>query len=149
MAAFRLGSPFPEDAKLCAALSAFWPAVAPDVSRTFEPIGWPTVCPLTDDEIGMAGNPGWDGFSGPRLNGNKVQYDAFDNADYIKTSLDEKFFLTKISTISSNEYTDRIYAMARVYMAKNIKVEITDDSVTDERNEWVVVSFNTISSDDA
>jgi hypothetical protein len=40
LAAYGLGSPFPEDAKLCAALSTFWPAVAPDVFRTFAtPIG--------------------------------------------------------------------------------------------------------------
>ena len=30
----RARQPFPEDAKLCAALSTFWPAVAPDVYRT-------------------------------------------------------------------------------------------------------------------
>ena len=35
LAAYGLGSPFPEDSKLCAALSAFWPAVAPDAARTF------------------------------------------------------------------------------------------------------------------
>jgi hypothetical protein len=34
-AAYGLGSPFPEDSKLCAALNSFWPAVAPDASRTF------------------------------------------------------------------------------------------------------------------
>ncbi len=33
LAAYGLGSPFPEDAKLCAALSTFWPAVAPDTAR--------------------------------------------------------------------------------------------------------------------
>jgi hypothetical protein len=32
IAAYGLGSPFPEDAKLCAALNSFWPAVAPDAS---------------------------------------------------------------------------------------------------------------------
>ena len=34
LAAYGLGSPFPEDVKLCAALSTYWPAVAPDVYRT-------------------------------------------------------------------------------------------------------------------
>ena len=33
--AYGLGSPFPEDSKLCAALNSFWPAVAPDSSRTY------------------------------------------------------------------------------------------------------------------
>ena len=47
------------------ALSAFWPAVAPDAGRSF---WWktrngvfPTITPLTDDEIGSNGNLGWDG----------------------------------------------------------------------------------------
>ena len=35
LSAYGLGSPFPEDAKLCAALSTFWPAAAPDTQRTF------------------------------------------------------------------------------------------------------------------
>ena len=35
LAPYGLGSPFPEDSKLCAPLSSFWPAVAPDASRTF------------------------------------------------------------------------------------------------------------------
>ena len=32
-----LGSPFIEDVKLCAALGAYWPGVAPDATRTFQP----------------------------------------------------------------------------------------------------------------
>src|SRR5262249_53523495 len=56
-AAFGLGSPFLEDAKLCAALNSFWPAVAPDASRTFN-MGQkftyesPTAIPLMDNELG-------------------------------------------------------------------------------------------------
>jgi hypothetical protein len=81
-AAYGLGSPFPEDAKLCAALNSFWPAAAPDSSRTF---GFPpnstnllpTALPLTDREIGyhpdhprvaageVASQLGWDGEFGP------------------------------------------------------------------------------------
>jgi hypothetical protein len=37
MAGYGLGSPFIEDAKLCAALGAYWPGVAPDSTRTFPP----------------------------------------------------------------------------------------------------------------
>lgn len=56
LSAYGLGSPFPEDAKLCAALSTFWPAVAPDTARTFYqvPFAARTVCPLTDEENGAA-----------------------------------------------------------------------------------------------
>jgi len=34
---YGLGSPFIEDAKLCAALGAYWPGVSPDATRTFQP----------------------------------------------------------------------------------------------------------------
>jgi hypothetical protein len=81
-AAYGLGSPFPEDAKLCAALNSFWPAAAPDSSRTFGFFAdsaslLPTGIPLTDREIGyhpqhprviaseVASQPGWDGEFGP------------------------------------------------------------------------------------
>ena len=46
-----LGSPFPEDAKLCAMLNSFWPAVAPDAARTFGQT--PTGIPLLDTELGL------------------------------------------------------------------------------------------------
>jgi hypothetical protein len=81
-ASYGLGSPFPEDAKLCAALNSFWPAAAPDSSRTY---GFgagsrsllSTGIPLTDGELGyhpqhprvVAGEVptqlGWDGDFGP------------------------------------------------------------------------------------
>lgn len=86
-AAYGLGSPFPEDAKLCAALNSFWPAVAPDSARTYgwrPPPPWSktgsaltTAIPLTDSELGYhPGHPlvtagevattrGWDGDYGP------------------------------------------------------------------------------------
>src|SRR6185437_1168933 len=76
LAAYGLGSPFPEDSKLCAALSTFWPAVAPDATRTFQPNNkWPTVSPLTDEEIGITGNLPWDGETGPHFvdNGKSVE----------------------------------------------------------------------------
>lgn len=38
LATYGLGSPYPEDTKLCAALSSFWPAVSPDATREFS---WP------------------------------------------------------------------------------------------------------------
>src|SRR4030095_12012397 len=62
-AAYRLGSPFPEDSKLCAALSTFWPAVAPDATREMEPVpeanASGTVCPLTDEESRQIGTKPW------------------------------------------------------------------------------------------
>lgn len=67
-AAYGLGSPFPEDAKLCAALSTFWPAAAPDAGRSFSEI-FATVSPLTDEEIGQEGKLPWDGIPGPQMHG--------------------------------------------------------------------------------
>lgn len=60
LAAYELGSPFPEVAKLCAALSGFWPAVAPDANRSYfrgevlsvqqeGPGG--TIIPMADQEL--------------------------------------------------------------------------------------------------
>ena len=71
---YGLGSPYPEDAKLCAALNSFWPAAAPDAGRTF---GMLTALPLLDQEIGLhprhpkvlageaSSSRGWDGEFGP------------------------------------------------------------------------------------
>lgn len=79
--AYGLGSPFPEDSKLCAALNSFWPAVAPDSSRTYGPSPNGgilfTSIPLLDSEVGyhsqhprvlageVAASLGWDGDQGP------------------------------------------------------------------------------------
>lgn len=86
LVAYGLGSPFPEDAKLCAALNSFWPAVSPDSSRTYgyrpPRMGRPsrllyTSIPLLDSELGyhpqhprvlaneVLSKPGWDGDFGP------------------------------------------------------------------------------------
>ena len=37
LANYGLGTPFIEDAKLCAAPSTFWPGVSPDSAREFQP----------------------------------------------------------------------------------------------------------------
>ena len=72
---YGLGSPFPEDVKLCAAANAFWPAASPDAARTFQRRGTPTAIPLLDEELGLhprhpdaadeSPAPGWDGEFGP------------------------------------------------------------------------------------
>jgi hypothetical protein len=103
-ASYGLGSPFPEDAKLCAALNSFWPAAAPDASRTFFVSQTfvstindgadsqfnnkkNTAIPLTDIELGIypkqatllgiSSKMGWDGEFGPFLE--KVANDEFVN----------------------------------------------------------------------
>ncbi|MDQ2668044.1 MAG: hypothetical protein M3Z05_18885, partial [Gemmatimonadota bacterium] len=63
-----LASPFLEDAKICAAMSSYWPAQVPDMARSYErPHGTansgldpsPSVCPLTDEELDTNGRA-WD-----------------------------------------------------------------------------------------
>src|ERR687898_613411 len=54
---YGLGTPFIEDAKLCAAPSSYWPGASPDSSREFQPARpsenqyqvWPTIAPMTDE----------------------------------------------------------------------------------------------------
>ena len=111
LAGYALGSPFPEDAKLCAALSTFWPAVAPDVFRTFvRVIGFSngTIAPLTDDEIGQSGSLSWDGVSGPKeitVNGQPfIEFPAFLNADYVRQAVENRFSLRPTASITVEEY---------------------------------------------
>jgi len=93
-----LGTPFVEDVKLCAALGSYWPAIAPDSTRSFTPLKnptgyvypWPTVVPLTDAETGIEPIDGkiqpWDGVRGPQLvevDGKRVvEYADIDRVDY-------------------------------------------------------------------
>jgi hypothetical protein len=118
LATFGLGSPFPEDMKLCAAANGMWPVASPDAARTFmgslDPImtnptnkqRTPTAVPLTDEEIGiykshpgladttnhLAPKFGWDGEQGPCLEkyGNEfcINFTDIGRADYVANLLD-------------------------------------------------------------
>lgn len=159
LAAYGLGSPFPEDAKLCAALSTFWPAVAPDAARTFEPdANWPTVSPLTDEEIGQVGNLPWDGVMGPKIVNNLVEYPAFDNVDYVKNTLGNQFSLALTGKVGIRQYEFRVLAMARVYRALGIKEEdfykpgVSEPEafgeIVNAKAQWNVISFRKVAADD-
>lgn len=116
-----LGSPFPEDAKLCAALNSFWPAVAPDASRTF---GWlPTGIPLLDAELGhhpnspaaAAGAPagrGWDGEYGPFfevVSGDMViNHAEIDRSDYVSNALANRIHSAGLERVNSHEMITRM-----------------------------------------
>ncbi|MCZ2826538.1 MULTISPECIES: hypothetical protein [unclassified Modestobacter] len=154
LAAYGLGSPFPEDSKLCAALSAFWPAVAPDAARTFQPMpDWPTVAPLTDEEIGVVGDLPWDGVPGPRparVDGaDVVDYPSLDHADYVATSLRGAMTLALTGAVREDEYRSRVLAMARAYEA--LGVDTTQDfrTVVREKARWSVLSFRALDPADA
>ncbi len=164
LSAYGLGSPFPEDAKLCAALSTFWPSVAPDAARTFEPSPpafgkLPTISPLTDSEIGALGTGGlpWDGIEGPKIvkeGGDEfIEYNALDFADYVKNALQGKFSLAHTSKIDINEYKARVLSLARCYRALGIKSENfvgpkAVERMNQAKAEWAVLSFKSVTTAD-
>jgi hypothetical protein len=148
LAAYALGSPFPEDAKLCAALSTFWPAVAPDVHRTFAMPGYGgTVAPLTDEEIGQAGSSAWDGIPGPRVvsrdGGRYVEVASFLNADYVRQAVENRFNIRLTAQISAEDYQARILAVSRVYSAVG-----NLSNIAETRQNWLMLSFRVITSGD-
>ncbi|WP_052261360.1 hypothetical protein [Ruegeria sp. ANG-S4] len=124
LAAHGLGSPFPEDAKLCAAISAFWPSVAPDTSRSYgqhPDTGWRLVAPMTDKEVGLENAPPWDGVPGPReviVNGRPhIEDDDFAHVDYINTALNNRFSMAETMKVDQEEYQARIVAVRRMLNA--------------------------------
>lgn len=174
MAGFGLGSPFIEDAKLCAALGNYWPGVAPDATRSFAPdkqIGgirytYPTITPLTDEEIGIAPLPDgtflpWDGVRGPRVDQiGALRYAVYADAwhvDYIAMLGTMTAALT--SRIDFAEYKARTMAMAAVYWALGIRdPEFVDDKdkillaphkILAAKAAWAVLSFRKVLPSDA
>lgn len=164
LAGYGLGSPWIEDAKLCAALGAYWPGVAPDSTRVFSPdkalsgihYPWPSVAPMTDEEIGLAPLPDgkflpWDGVRGPQLVQSgpfrHVVYQDMDHVDYITMPNTMTAALT--SKVDMPEYTRRILAMASVYWALGIRdQDFTSDEVQGAwskivaaKSKWAVLSF--------
>ncbi|MGE0442648.1 MAG: hypothetical protein AB7L66_15180 [Gemmatimonadales bacterium] len=124
LAAYGLGSPFPEDSKLCAALSAFWPAVAPDATRQFawtEGQGYRTVVPLTDDEIGYGSVRSWDDVDPPRIirrgGEEHIVYQSFAHADYTLSAVAKRLTIGSTGRIGQQDYVERTLAMATAYRA--------------------------------
>lgn len=135
LAGYGLGSPFPEDSKLCAALSSFWPAVAPDAGRSFSQV-FPTATPLTDAEIGSVGDLPWDGVAGPReLGADVVEYAAFAFVDYVRSALDNRFTLALTGQVDVLEYEARVLVAARAYIALD---------VPPDTRQWSLLSFRAV-----
>ena len=129
------------------ALSSFWPAVAPDASRGFDGFvieHFPTVSPMTDEEIGQNGNLPWDGVVGPKVmntqDKDQIEYVDFDYVDYVGNMLENKFTLKLTSQVDISKYESRIMALSIVY--RSIK------SLFNPKLEWRVLSFKEISSND-
>jgi len=141
---YGLGSPFPEDAKLCAALSSYWPAAAPDITRTFQPNPrYATATPLLDQTIGQGGTEPWDGISGPRIIDQSqkiIEYTNLDYGDYVQASLNNDFRVDIIGDIDPREYIARTVVMARAYQALGA-------NTTAEKVKYTVYSFTHVDAD--
>jgi hypothetical protein len=139
--AYGLGSPFPEDAKLCAAFSTFWPAAAPDSTRafTYGPLSgrYFTVSPLTDEEIGQVGDLPWDGEAGPKVvtSGGQefAEYASFDHVDYVENALSNEFSVRVTAHVDLAEYQRRVLGMALAYHVLGAT-----------KLDWVVLSFRRV-----
>lgn len=135
LSTFGLGSPFPEDIKLCAAANGMWPVTSPDAGRTFQGslesiLGKKpnTAIPLMDREIGIHKNSphvelygieeslGWDGEQGPfiQITGNEIQinYTDIERADYLQNLYDPKigFDASILRKLESKEIIQRMDA---------------------------------------
>jgi hypothetical protein len=166
LVAYGLGTPFVEDVKICAALATYWPAAAPDAARTFQPDKyWPTISPLTDEEIGIVGDLAWDGVKGPVRVGegpsSVVEYTDIDYADYVDQALALKLTATLTSRVDFDEYTRRVLAMAWVYWALGLRLPPATgpdgkpmsffqrvQTFLLARAEWSVLSFRVVPLDD-
>jgi hypothetical protein len=164
-----LGSPFIEDAKLCAALGSYWPGVAPDATRVFQPdkmlsgisYPFPSIVPLTDEEIGIVPTANgkfmpWDGVHGPRRRqvGNRtvVAYQDAMHVDYIDLLGTMTASLT--ARIDPIEYKARILSMAAMYWSLGIR-DTADGKRQDvnrllrTKASWAVLSFRPVPGDDS
>lgn len=143
LSAYGLGSPFLEDAKLCAALSTFWPAAAPDIARSYAMEGWPSICPLTDEEIGQEGEHAWDGVPAPKRvkrNGKDwVELPDFNHVDYVSQGVLGQFSLSIIGQIDIDEYKDRVDSLWHIYKILN---------ALSSKAKWRVFSFRKITNSD-
>lgn len=141
---YGLGSPYPEDSMLCAALSSFWPAVAPDITRTFAPgRSYATATPLTDEVIGLGIGEPWDGVRGPvvDLAGGTVEYQTLAYGDYVEAALQKRFNYGAIAHTTRDEYVARTITMALVYKA--LDVESNEDKTL-----WSLLSFRSADPED-
>lgn len=179
LANYGLGTPFIEDAKLCAALGSFWPAVSPDATRVFEPnkrpegdsMPWPSIVPLTDEEIGSQPLPDgrrlpWDGVPGPQLvldgqGHQQMRYRRLEKVDYL--NLPNKLTAYLTARVDFSEYTARVLAMAAGYWALGYREErytgvpvpadqadvTKHDAGQQAKAGWAVASFRKLPATDA
>jgi len=124
------GSPFVEDMRLCAALNAFWPAIAPDDTRLYEPGIYPTVTPIPQSRLG------WDGLPAPELVAPGVmRFVSRAYSDYVELVLGRGFDFSKLGVTTAAEYETWTLLMARVYETLNATSTVT-------KTQWAVRYFD-------
>ncbi|MCZ6786705.1 MAG: hypothetical protein O7E54_06015, partial [Planctomycetota bacterium] len=132
-AVYGLGSPYPEDVKLCAYGAGYWAAVAPDASRTFLGEEAPTAIPILDGELGyharhpkvasgaLSESRGWDGEQGPFLEFHDgalvVNFTEIRRADYVANALAGSFRTSPLVDVDAAELIRRIDALRRCLKA--------------------------------
>jgi hypothetical protein len=159
-AAYGLGSPFPEDVKLCAALNSYWPAVAPDAARTFRGLYGDardkdtmlhTAIPLLDEELGyhprhpkvrqrvVHARRGWDGeygpFFEPRGRTLWINYADIERSDYVGNLRTHGFDLRFLAPLDSPELIARMQKLRDCIAA----LGPADDMVSDS-SLWLVTA---------
>jgi hypothetical protein len=131
------GSPFVEDMRLCAALNAFWPAIAPDDARLYGPGSFPTVTPIPQSRLG------WDGLPGPELVApGVVRFLSLAYTDYVDLVLGSGFDFSKLARTTAAEYETWTLLMARVY-------ETLNATSTVAKTKWAVRYFDLALAADA
>jgi len=130
------GSPFVEDMRLCAALSAFWPAIAPDDTRLYSPGNYPAVTPIPQSRLG------WDGLPAPELVApSVVRLVSLGYSDYVELVRGSGFDFSKLSVTTAAEYETWTLLMARVYETLNATTTVT-------KTRWSVRYFDQAEVDD-
>jgi hypothetical protein len=130
LAHYGLGSPYPEDTLLCAALSSYWPGAAPDVSRFFKPSeGQPSVTPILDQQAN------WDGGAMPKMivsrrNAKKTssksanyEYESLAYADYVRDIWKGRFSFVEFAYVSLEDYKARTLASARIFQHRGVETK--------------------------
>lgn len=122
---------------------------------------WPSIVPLTDEELGMVPTADgrlmpWDGVPGPkrRKQGDRdvVVYQDMEHVDYIDIQGTMTAFLT--ARTSPAEYKARTLAMAAVYWSLGIQngEELRPDNykrLMRQKADWALYSFRAVAADES
>jgi hypothetical protein len=140
LAAYGLGSPFPEDVKICAAMSAYWPAATPDTTRSYPQQVFRVTTPLPDEYAG------WDEVDLPRRFGKPILrrylYASRAHADYVGTALRQGFKFGQLSGVTFQQYTEWTLIMVCAHTA--LGAQTPEDAA-----KWHVPSFRKLADKDA